>query len=105
MAESCIPQEVSNLIKQLKNNKTKRASDIEIRCDKYANPVLSVFLRKLISFCINDGVYPDSLKIAEVIPVFKNGDHNRTINYRPISLLSQFNKVFENYHTFAFIRI
>ena len=33
--------------------------------------------------------------MAEVIPIFKKGDHDKTSNYRPISLLSQFNKIFE----------
>ena len=44
---------------------------------------------------MSDGIYPNSLKVAEVIPIFKNGGRNRTTNYHPISLLSQFNKVFK----------
>ena len=35
------------------------------------------------------------MKIAEVVPVFKNGDSNLLTNYRPISILSQLNKIFE----------
>ena len=49
----------------------------------------------MINFCISDGIYLDSLKVAEVIPIFKNGGRHKTTNYRLISLLSQFNKVFE----------
>ena len=40
----------------------------ETRFVKYANLVISVFLSKLINSCISDGTYPDSLKVAEVIP-------------------------------------
>ena len=36
----------------------------------------------------------NSLKIAEVIPVFKKGDSNLFTNYRPISILSQISKIF-----------
>ena len=41
------------------------------------------------------GIYPDQLKTARVIPVFKKGDKLLVSNYRPISLLSNINKIFE----------
>ena len=44
---------------------------------------------------VKDGVYSDELKIAKVIPIFKNSEKALTWNYRPISLLSIINKLFE----------
>ena len=41
------------------------------------------------------GVFPDIWKIAKVIPVFKKGDRSNVDNYRPISLLSCFEKILE----------
>ena len=42
------------------------------------------------------GIYPDKLKTAKFIPVFKNkGDNLELSKYRPISLLSNLNKIFE----------
>ena len=42
-------------------------------------------------------VYPDSLKLARVTPVFKGGNNNKneTTSYRPISILTQINRIFE----------
>ena len=62
---------------------------------KYANPVISKFLSDMLNVCLTKGAYPDLLKIAEVVPLFKKGVRNKITNYRPMSLLSQFNKVFE----------
>ena len=41
------------------------------------------------------GVFPDALKIARVIPLFKSGDKHVFTNYRPVSLLPQFSKILE----------
>jgi hypothetical protein len=42
-----------------------------------------------------EGVFPDRLKYATIIPVFKKGDKQDLSNYRPISILTSFNKIFE----------
>ena len=52
-------------------------------------------LTKIFNLAINTGIYPDNLKIAKVIPIFKKGDQTSVNNYRPISILSPINKIFE----------
>ena len=52
-------------------------------------------LEKIFNLSIISGVYPDILKIAKVIPVFKKGSPTSINNYRPISILSPINKIFE----------
>ena len=47
--------------------------------------------------CIEEGISRSSLKVAEVIPIYKSGKRSESNNYRPISLLSPFSKLFENH--------
>ena len=40
-------------------------------------------------------MFSDSLKVAQVIPIFKQGSRSLCHNYRPISVLSALSKIFE----------
>ena len=44
---------------------------------------------------MTEGCYPDALKIAQIIPIHKKGPKDDCSNFRPISLLSNFNRIFE----------
>ena len=44
---------------------------------------------------ICDGVFPNNLKIAKVVPILKSGDSEIPTNYKPISVLTYFSKIFE----------
>ena len=44
---------------------------------------------------MSSGIFPDQLKLAKVVPVYKSGDSDSCNNYRPISVLQVFSKVFE----------
>ena len=52
-------------------------------------------LHHILQQSFEKGIVPSQLKIAKVIPIFKNGDHCNMDNYRPISLLSCFSKIIE----------
>ena len=56
---------------------------------------MTPILTKLFNMCLLGGIYPDSLKIARVIPIFKGGNRNESTLYRPISILTQINRIFE----------
>ena len=45
--------------------------------------------------CLRNNIFPDVLKNAEITPCFKKGDKGEKGNYRPVSILSNFSKVFE----------
>ena len=44
---------------------------------------------------MDQGIFPDELKIGQVIPVYKKGNKEHLENYRPISILPAFSKIFE----------
>ena len=44
---------------------------------------------------LQSGIFPSELKLARVVPIFKSGDPSLLTNYRPISVLSFFSKIFE----------
>ena len=41
------------------------------------------------------GIFPSKLKHAKIIPIYKDGNEDEPSNYRPISPLSVFNRLFE----------
>ena len=88
-------QGVFYLIKELKNRKATRTLDIETKFIKLAHPIISFFLSELFNLCLRTATYPDLMKVAEVIPIFKKGQKDKLTNYKPIALLFQFNKIFE----------
>ena len=58
-------------------------------------PQILVPLSHVFNLSIVKGHVPSQLKVAKIIPIFKNGDPLSLDNYRPISLLSAFSKVLE----------
>ena len=52
-------------------------------------------LTYILNQSMTEGVFPDLLKTARVIPLYKSGEKKKINNYRPISILSFFSKIFE----------
>ena len=89
-------EEIIRIISSFVNSKASGPNSIPTEVLKLLAPILCFPLKEIINISFATGIYPDKLKLAEIIPVYKNkGDPHLVINYRPISLLSNINKIFE----------
>ena len=87
-------QEILDTINALQTKGTGPAS-IPVDMLKLVADIIVVPLCHIINLSFSTGVFPDALKVAKVIPLHKGGSTQDFNNFRPISLLSIFDKIFE----------
>ena len=87
-------EEVLDIIKSLENKTTGPVS-IPIKLLKLIPDLILIPLCNIINVSFNTGVFPSLLKIVKVIPIHKGKATQDMNNYRPISLLSIFDKIIE----------
>jgi hypothetical protein len=79
----------------LSSSNAKDVYHINSKIIKTLVNVIYIPLTKIFNKCIAENVFPNVLKISKVIPLFKKGDKDNMNNYRPISIVPTFSKVFE----------
>ena len=89
------PDEISEIAKQLKNKHSSGYDEILTSIVKIAIPHIQNVLCSIINNSFKYGIFPDHLKIAVIIPLYKKGNPENFDNYRPISLLPGLSKIFE----------
>jgi len=84
--------EIDDIIRNFQNDK---ASDISIivlkKCSKYVSGPLTGFINKFME----NGNFPGVLKTGKITPIFKKDDPQMFGNYRPVSVIPIFSKIFE----------
>ena len=90
------PSEVKFQMLSISNSKSHGLYSCPTQLLKYSSDVISpAVLSNILNTSVSLGVYPKKLKMSKIIPIFKADDETDTSNYRPISLLSNFNRIFE----------
>ena len=87
--------EVESAIKELQDKKATGLNSILSKMLKNNKLVLSKPLCDIINLVFVSGTFPQQLKTAKIIPVYKKGDPLDCTNYCPISLLSSLGKLIE----------
>ena len=89
-------KEVLDVIQNaLCSNKSPGYDNVPAVLIKCCSHVIAPVLVKIFNRFLDLGLYPDCLKTARVTSLHKGGDRLDRDNYRPISVLTQLNKVFE----------
>jgi hypothetical protein len=88
----CSSVEIEDIISGLQNGKS---SDIPISIVKKTASIISPLLEPLFNQSMKDGVFPAELKLAKVTPIYKKENAELLENYRPVSVLPVFGKIFE----------
>ena len=88
----------NKILKYLNNLSANKATGLDGIPSRFVRDSASVIacpLTHVINLSIIQGVVPDDLKSARVVPLFKKNNKTEVGNYRPVSILSIISKVFE----------
>lgn len=88
--------EVLQIVNSLKNNTSSGYDKVSSSFIKKNAQFFSEYFSKQINELFSSGSFPDSLKVARVTPIHKAGSKQLPGNYRPISVLPCFSKIFES---------
>ena len=79
-------------MKSLNTKKTSQSSDIPTKNVDFFSPFILGYVNKSIS----SSTFPSILKLADITPVYKTDSRYEKSNYRPIIVLPNPSKIFEN---------
>lgn len=87
--------EINKMILSLKSKVSVSHDGISTKFLKQLHSSVSLPLSIIINKSLAEGIVPDQLKIAKVVPIFKSDNKQLLNNYRPISLLPSVSKIME----------
>lgn len=88
-------EEILNIVKSCASKGSPDCVDMDMILVKNTIELVIEPFTYICNLSFSSGVFPVNMKTAKVIPLYKNGDKNVFSNYRPVSLLPQFSKIFE----------
>ena len=91
---TCTYEEVTSIIRNLKNKKGS-LEEIPVTILKKITDLVSPILSMLFNQSVSSSSFPDVLKTAKIVPIYKAGPKTDKNNYRPIALLPTISKIFE----------
>ena len=93
--EPVTESEVFSIVNSFKGKQSCDTNNISMFLVKNVIDNIVKPLNIICNLSLKSGIFPDSMKVAKVLPIFKNDDPKCFSNYRPVSLLPQFSKILE----------
>ena len=87
--------EIVNIINSFNKSSSPGMDNITASVVYFVRDIVALPLSCIINKALELGVFPDALKLARVVPIYKSGDASLLTNYRPISILPIFSKIYE----------
>ena len=87
--------EVMSIVSQIQSKWSAGFDCIPTNVMKFSIIHTAEPISRIINKSFSTGIFPEKLKIAKICPIFKNGEKCLFSNYRPISILPCFSKIFE----------
>ena len=88
-------QKILTHLQALNSEKSAGPDGIPLKFLAVSDQIIALVLVKLYNNCIIKGIYPNTLKIDQIVLIHKNGAKDIYCNYRLTSLLSPQSKIFE----------
>ena len=89
------PNEIMRLIEKLPNKRSSGHDGISNILLNELKVELSIILCDIFNESMQEGVFPEMMKLADVVPLYKSKTREEPTNYRPISLLLTLSKLLE----------
>ena len=90
-------EQINKIIKRLNPNKATGPDKIPPKIVILSANIINSHLANIINHDLDNNSFSEGAKIATVRPIYKKSDRNKIENYRPVSILNCFSKVYERF--------
>ena len=87
--------EIVQIIDSFKNKSSEDIHGLSMVLLKQVKDFIVKPLNYIFNVSLETGKFPDYMKVAKVLPLYKNNDKHNVSNYRPVSILPPFSKILE----------
>ena len=90
-----VEADIINIVNNFKSKTSNDCDNIDMALVKNIIKFIATPLTHICNLSFSSGIFPDLMKMAKIIPLYKAGGKSQFTNYRPVSLLPQFSKILE----------